>query len=134
MSIFASPRFLPTVLRIDAATCLASGALQLAATGPLADLLGLDAALLRGTGWFLLAYGAAVLWLAARPVLPRPLVWAIVAGNLLWALDCVLLVAAGWARPTPLGLAYVAVQAVTVVGLAELQWLGLRRAPRAAGW
>ncbi|MGH2523467.1 MAG: hypothetical protein ACRDH2_13265, partial [Anaerolineales bacterium] len=58
---------------------------------------------------------------------PRPLVWGLVAGNLAWALGCVLLLLSGRVAPSLLGMAYVLVQAVTVGVLAELQFFGLRR-------
>jgi len=58
MSVFASPRFLPNVMWADAASCAATGALQVAFTGALAALTGLPAPLLAGTGVFLLAYAA----------------------------------------------------------------------------
>ena len=129
MSIFATPRFLRNVLLADAASCLATGALQLLFTESLARLLNLPAALLVGTGWFLLAYAATVAFIATRDPLPRPVVWLLVAGNLGWALGCAALLASGWIEPTGLGQAWIAVQAITVAVLAQLQWAGLRRAP-----
>jgi hypothetical protein len=55
MSVFSSPRFLRNVMLADAASCLATGALQAAFAAPLAQLLHLSAPLLTGT----LALGAA---------------------------------------------------------------------------
>lgn len=133
MSIFASPRFLRNVLFADAASCLATGVLQLAFTEALARLLNLPAPLLTGTGVFLLVYAAAVALVATREPLPRPVVWLLVAGNLGWALGCIALLAGGALAPTGLGMAWVLAQAATVAVLAELQWTGLRRAP-VAGW
>lgn len=131
-SLLSSPRFLRNVLWADAASCLVCGALQVAWPGRLAPLLGLPAAVLLGTGAFLLVYGAFVGLLATREPVPRPVVWLLVAGNLGWALGCLALVAAGALPLTGLGQAYVLMQALTVAVLAELQWFGLRRAP--AGW
>src|SRR5690349_12125794 len=108
MTIFASPRFLRAVLLADAASCIASGAVQAFATPTLARLLGLPAPLLAGTGWFLLAYAAVVLATASREPIPRPLVWLFVAGNLAWAVGCVALLAAGPVAPTALGTAWIA--------------------------
>jgi hypothetical protein len=133
MSIFASPRFLRNVLFADAASCLATGALQLGFTSQLAQLLNLPAMLLTGTGAFLLVYAATVAFVASRDPLPRPLVWMFVIGNLGWAVACVALLASGWLQPTGLGMAWVLAQAACVAVLAELQWTGLRRAP-VAGW
>jgi hypothetical protein len=133
MSIFASPRFLRNVLFADAASCVGSGALQLLFLEPLARLLNLPSALLFGTGVFLVAYGAAVAFLATRSPIPRPVVWLLVAGNLGWALGCIALLASGIVTPTALGMAWVLAQAACVAVLAELQWTGLRRAP-VVGW
>lgn len=124
-------RLLRRVLWADAASCAASGLLQLLATSALVPLLGLPAMLLTGTGLFLIAYAALVGWAASREAPPRGLVWLFVAGNGVWAIDCVVLLVSGQFPVTGLGTAYVVLQAVTVVVLAELQWLGLRRSARA---
>lgn len=50
--------------------------------------------------------------------------------NVLWAADCLILLASGWVAPTGLGIAFVLVQAVTVLAFADLQYLGLRRSAR----
>jgi len=133
MSILSSPRFLHRVLWADAASCLATGLLQLLFTGQLARLLGLPPALLTGTGLFLLVYAAAVALVATRQPLPRPVVWLFVAGNVIWAIDCVVLLLSGWIAPTPLGEAWILAQALTVAVLAELQFMGLRNRGDDAG-
>jgi hypothetical protein len=133
MSIFASPRFLRNVLFADAASCVATGALQLAFTGSLSQMLNLPSALLTGTGWFLVAYAATVAFIATREPIPRALVWLLVTGNFAWAVGCGALLASGLIAPTTLGVAWIAAQAVTVVVLAELQWMGLKRS-QPVGW
>lgn len=133
MSIFFSPRFLRYVLLADAASCLVTGAMQVVFTDALSHVLQLPAALLGGTGWFLLIYGAAVAWLAVHENVPRVLVWALVAGNLGWAVACLALLASGWVAPAAWGIAWVLAQAATVTVLAELQWAALRRT-RPVGW
>jgi hypothetical protein len=133
MSMFDSPRFLRNVLLVDSASCVATGALQLGFTDALARLTNLPPALLLATGWFLLAYATVVAIVATRDPLPRPLVWVFVAGNFAWAVGCAALLVERAFAPTLLGEAWVIAQAVTVVVLAELQWMGLRRqAP--LGW
>lgn len=126
----AHPAFLPLVLRLDAASCALTGALQLLAAPALADLFGLPQALLAGTGWFLLAVCAYALWASRAPV-RRPAVWLLVAGNALWVLGCVELLLTG-AAATVVGVAWVAVQAAAVALLAALEWQGLRRMPATA--
>ena len=134
MSMFSSPLFLRRVLLLDALSCLACGLLQLLLNQSMVQWLALPAALVTGTGIFLLAYAAAVAFIATRQPPPRAVVWVLVGGNLVWAVDCVLLLASGWVSPSTLGTAYVLMQAVTVALLAELQWMGLRRRPLQAAW
>jgi hypothetical protein len=133
MSVFSSPRFLRNVLFADAASCLASGAAQTLLAEPLSDALRLPLPLLVGTGIFLLAYAAVVAAVATRETVPRALVWFFVVGNFGWALACAALLASGLVAPTSLGIAWVIAQAATVVVLAELQWMCLKRTP-VAGW
>ena len=133
MSMFASPRFLPRVMWADAASCTATGALQLAAGQPMAGLTGLPSALLQGTGWFLLAYALAVAWMAARSPMPRRLIGLVVFGNFAWAAGCIALLALGGLALTAWGAAWLLAQALVVVVFAELQWTGLRRTRSEAG-
>ena len=132
MSVFASPRFLRYVLQADAVSCAACGVLQVAATGPMAQLMALPSALLLETGLFLLVYAAVVVFVGTRAPVPRAIVGLFIFGNLGWALACVLLLAGGWVHPGGWGIAYVVLQAATVGVLAELQGFGLRRAPTSA--
>mgnify|MGYP001228280682 CR=1 FL=1 len=124
--------FLRAVIALDAAVCGVGGAAFAFEAGPLAGPLGLSPALMQPAGLFLLAYAGLLAWLAARPSLPRRAVWGLVAFNLLWAAESVALVALGFAQPTPLGLAVVLGQAAGAAVVADLQWIALRRAARAA--
>ena len=133
-SVLAFPRFLPRVMALDAASCAATGAVQLAFTDALARLTGLPAGLLVGTGVFLLIYAAAAAWIARRQPLMRTLIGLVAVGNFGWAAGCVALLASGVYAVSALGMAWVLAQAVTVLLLGEAQWMGLRatRAPSAA--
>jgi hypothetical protein len=125
-----SSAFLRVALKLDAVVTGANGAAYLVAAGPLADLFGLDAMLLRGAGAFLLVFAAAV-WIAGtRTVVPRRAVAVIVAANALWAIDSIVSAIAGWGTPTTAGTVWIVLQAVTVAAFAELQLTGLRRAGR----
>ena len=126
MSIFASSRFLPCVMWADAASCAATGALQLLAARPLAVVTGLPLALLTGTGVFLLLYAVLAAVIARHQPLPRTLVGLIALGNLGWALGCALLIFGSGLALSGWGVAWVAAQALVVIVLADLQWLGLR--------
>ena len=125
-SLFASPRFLSRAMWVDAASCAATGALQVALTDTLARLTGLPAGLLLGTGLFLLAYAAIAAAMASRTTPPRGLIGLVVVGNVGWAAACVALLASGLTAVSALGIAWVLAQAVTVVVLAEAQWMGLK--------
>ena len=127
LSSFASPSFLPRVMWADAASCAATGALQVAFTGALARMTGLPTPLLMGTGVFLLAYAAAAAFMASRRTPPRTLIGLVAVGNIGWAIACIALLVSGVFALSALGLAWVLAQVACVVVLAELQWIGLRR-------
>jgi hypothetical protein len=120
-------------LGADALVSGAVAALQLAAAGALADLLALPRALLVETGVFLACYTVLLVVLARSERVWRPLVLVIVAGNVGWAIACVGVIAAGVVQPSALGVAFVAVQAVAVLGFAALEGLGLKASRPAAG-
>lgn len=123
----SSSRFLRIVLAADAASCIASGALQLAALDALVQLLALPRALLLESGLFLVAYGIVVGVVATRSRIPRALVALFALGNLGWAAGCVGLLGSGLVQPAAPGVAWVLMQALTVVVLAVLQarwWMG----------
>ena len=128
MNVFSSPRFLRNVLWADAASCAATGALQLAAAGWLAQVLGLPANLLLASGGILVGVVVLAGWLATREPVPRAPLWLLIIGNWLWVAACLGLLFTG-AAGTALGQAYLAAQAVAVIVLAELEWMGLRRYP-----
>ena len=81
---------------------------------------------------FLLADAAVLAWLAARSAVPRAMLWLLVAGNLIWAVECAALPLLGFVAPNGWGIALLAVQAVAVAAFAELYIIALRRVPRAA--
>jgi glucose uptake protein GlcU len=125
MSTVLVSTLLRRALLADAAASGLSGALLSFDAEPLSALFGLPAALLQAAGLFTLAYAVLVAWLGTRDALWRPAVWAVVVGNVLWALGSVELLLTR--SPTPLGAAYVIAQAVVVAVLAEFQFMGLKR-------
>ncbi|VVE30538.1 hypothetical protein PPN31114_03638 [Pandoraea pneumonica] len=128
-SVGASSRsvFLARVMLADAIVSGAVGLLQVLAAAPLAALLDLPADGLRVTGLVLLVYGAALVWLVRRTTLPASAAWVVIAINVIWALDCGVLLASSWIAPNALGAAFIGVQIVTVLVFAELTLIGLRR-------
>jgi hypothetical protein len=116
----------------DAVTSAACGLLMLLGAGPLSGLLGLPEMLLRLSGAVLLPYAALIAYLGLREQLQRPIVWAVVIGNVIWTADSLLLLMSGWVEPTRAGYAFVIAQALVVLMYAELQYMGLRRSEAAA--
>lgn len=120
----------------DAAASAAMGALLALGAGALAGPLGYPEALLRGVGLVLLPCAAWVGWMGTRAAVSRLAVRALVALNLVWVADSVLLVALGptlfGLAPTGLGVAFVLAQGGAVLGFAAMQAAGLRRASGAA--
>jgi hypothetical protein len=94
--------------------------------GEFAPLLNLPEALLRETGLFLIGYAALVGWLGTRPTMPI-LVTIVIAGNAAWTLASIALLFSAAVSPNLLGEAAIAMQAMMVGVLAELQFIGLRR-------
>jgi len=124
-------RFLQRVLLADAFVSVLVAALQLAFTRTLAGLLGLSDMLLFETGVFLVGYCGLLAWLARGKPVPSLLLWFLVIGNAGWALGCTAVAMAE--RPNALGLAFLLVQAVTVLVFAGLEFAGIRDSARTGG-
>lgn len=122
---------LRTALKLDALVTGVNGAAYLLLAGPLGELLGLAPTLLRGAGAFLLAFAALVWAAGTREPIPRTAVSAIVAANVVWVIDSLVMALAGWGSPSTAGTVWLVMQALVVGAFAELQITGLRRAPRA---
>ncbi len=127
MSHVSVSSFLRKVLMADGAIGLVSGLVMALGGAALEGLLGLPAWLLVPAGLSLFVYTAAVFWMALRESVPRGAVWALVAINVAWAVDCVAIAAGPWFEPTRLGLAFLAANVVNVLVFAELQYMALRR-------
>ncbi|MFP2933375.1 hypothetical protein ACLESO_51155 [Pyxidicoccus sp. 3LG] len=130
-AIASSKTLLGRTLLLDSVITGATGALMFLGAAPLAELLGLHERLLRVAGFSLLPFAALVLFLAVRPRVPRPLIGAIVAVNVMWAVDSLLLLTTDWVAPTALGYAFTVFQAVVVAGFACMQYVGMRGSGRA---
>jgi hypothetical protein len=97
------------------------------AAATLAPLLGLPETLLTYAGVALLPYAAVVAYLGTRRRVARGAVWGVIACNVAWAADSLLLLATGWIEPTMFGYAFVIGQALIVALFAEVQYIGLRQ-------
>ena len=120
--------FLRRVLIVDAVASAATGLFMFAFAAVLEQWLNLPSALLRYAGLSLLPFAAIVAWLGLREQLSRGGVWAVIALNVLWVVDSAALLVSGWVDPVLLGYAFVIFQAAVVAVLAELEFVGLRRA------
>jgi hypothetical protein len=132
MTIIQPTTLLRYALLGDAVASGATGLLMAAGAPFLSGLLGLPEGLLRGAGILLLPFAAAVAFLGTRPMLRHAMVWAVIALNILWTVASIALLASGWVQPAALGYAFVIFQALVVLAFADLQFIGLRRAPRPA--
>ena len=124
----ADATLLRLALKLDAGITAVNGIAYVAGFALLDGWLGVPAGFIAGIGAFLLVFAAFVGRLAAREQPNRAAVIGVIAANVLWALDSVLLLAADGFEPTLAGQIAIAVQAAGVAGLAALQYAGLRRA------
>lgn len=131
LNTLSSPAALRAVVWFDAATGVLLGTLHLSLAQPLADWWGLPRELVWASGWLLLGYAALAAAVGAAAATPRGPLWALIIGNLAWSGASLILLVGGVVQPTLLGQAYLLVHVVSVAVLAELQWLGARRLPRA---
>jgi len=121
--------FLRLALLTDALVSGATGLIAFAGAGILDGLLGLPTELLRYAGLSLIPYAAIVAYVGTRPSVSRAAAWAVIAANMIWAIDSIVLLVSGYVAPTALGYAFVLSQAVVVAGFAGLQCIGLRQEP-----
>lgn len=124
--------FLRNVLRADALISAVCGAAMVFGAGLLAPFTGLPEPLLIGAGLAMVPFVAFVLWLSGRPSVPVALVWAVIVMNVVWAIDCAWVGFGAGLAPSKLGLGFLALQAVVVLVLAELEFAGLRRGAQVA--
>ncbi|MBL8300712.1 MAG: hypothetical protein JNN30_20425 [Rhodanobacteraceae bacterium] len=130
MNAISQIRSLPLFQRalwLDLCTGIPTAALLIAGAGALAPLLGLPEGLLRNAGLVLLPF-LVLLALTLRAARPhRFAAWSIIEINLAWvAASFWVLYGAGLA-PTPTGSVVVIGQALAVLGIAALQFVGWRQ-------
>lgn len=119
--------FIRRTLLLDAAMSGACAVLLIAGAGTLAGLLGLPEDLLFISGLVLVPFVGMLVWLM-RAGSPSAIgVRAIIATNVAWVAASAALLVSGLVDPTPLGTAFVIVQAAAVLVFAELQIIALRR-------
>lgn len=124
--------FLRRVLKADAWISAAAGLAMSLGAGVLQDVLHLPASLLVAVGVALFPWAGFLQWLAAKAVVPSAAVWAVIVLNAVWIADSAWVSLGGVFQPSLLGHAFIAAQALAVLVLAELEFLGLKLATQPA--
>ena len=127
MTSIRSSSFLRRVLVVDAVFSGVSGIAMIALAEMLAGLLQLPVELVSEGGIVLLPFAAFVGFVASRSEPSRFAVWTIIAINIVWAVDSIVLLFTGWVAPNALGYAVVIAQAAGVLVLADLEYRGVKR-------
>jgi threonine/homoserine/homoserine lactone efflux protein len=117
---------LRVAVRADATVCAGLGLLLAMAADPLSRLSGLSAASEWLAGAALVGYGVALYVMAAVPFVRRIGVGIVVA-NVVFAVVVVVVLAAGLLPLTGMGEAMMLATVAATLGLAYLQYLGVRR-------
>jgi hypothetical protein len=132
MTSIRASSLLRRVLIVDALTSGACGVAMFALAEVFASMLQLPVDLVREAGIILLPFAAFVGFVASRQEPARLAVWAIIALNLVWVVDSILLLFSGWVAPNALGYVFVIAQAAMVLVLADLEYMGLKRSTAVA--
>ena len=122
----SSDSLLRFAMRADATLCAALGLLLAMAADPLSRLSGLSATSEWLAGAALVVYGVAIYVMAAAPFVRRIGIGIVVA-NVVFAVAVVAVVAAGVLPLTGMGVAMMLATVAATLGLAYLQYLGVRR-------
>lgn len=127
MTRFQPSPLLRNILLLDGVSCIAAGLLMAIGASFLAGLLALPGNLLLGAGVFLIVFGAGVLIVARQQALATAAVMAIIACNIVWAVESVAVLLAGAVSPNAFGIVFVLAQAFWVAALASVQIVLLKR-------
>ena len=127
MTSIRASSLLRRVLIVDAVSSGAMGIAMIAFAELLANLLQLPVELLSEAGIVLLPFAAFVGFVASRSEPARLAVWAIIAINIVWVVDSIVLLFTGWVAPNAFGYTVVIAQAAAVLVLADLEFMGLKR-------
>lgn len=122
----ADAQLLRFAMRADATLCAGLGLFIAMAADQLARLTGLTATAERIAGAALVGYGV-LLYCAARVPDVRRVGVGVLAGNVGFTVAVAVVLTAGWLPLTAFGVAATLVFTAVAVGLACLQYLGVRR-------
>lgn len=121
--------FLRRALQMDFGISLVCTVLLIAASAPLAELAGLPHMLVLGTGLVFVPFLMLLGWLLRLPTPPRQGVRMVIGLNVAWAVGTIIFLASGIVAPTVYGYVLIAGIGVAVAVFAEMEIVGLRRAP-----
>jgi hypothetical protein len=127
MSLVSMSPLLRRALVADASVSLVAGLAMTLGADTLQLLLNLPTSLSMVAGLSLFPWAGFLFWLARKPVVPSAAVWTVIVINAVWILDSAWVSLGGSYQPNALGHAYIAAQALGVLVLAELEYMGLRR-------
>ena len=133
MTSIRASSLLRRVLVVDAVSSGAMGLAMVAFAELFADLLQLPLELISEAGIVLLPFAAFVGFVASRREPARIAVWAIIALNVVWVVDSIVLLFTGWVAPNALGYAFVIAQAAAVLVFADFEFMGLKRSTAIEG-
>lgn len=125
MSPIQSNNTLQNVLLLDAATCIAAGALMAFGSNFVAGLTAIPAPLLTWAGLILFPCAALMIFAGLQASPSRPIVWLIVLGNIGWVIASLGVFA--FIAPNALGTIFILAQAAVVAVLALLEHTALQR-------
>lgn len=125
MSPIQSNNTLQNVLLLDAATCIAAGALMAFGSNLVAGLTAIPAPLLYWAGLILFPCAALMIYAGLQAAPSRPIVWLIVLGNIGWVIASLGIFA--FIAPNALGTIFILAQAAVVAVLALLEHNALQR-------
>jgi ABC-type xylose transport system permease subunit len=125
MSPIQSNNTLQNVLLLDAATCIAAGALMAFGSNFVAGLTSIPAPLLYWAGLLLFPCAALMIFAGLQASPSRPIVWLIVLGNIGWVIASLGVFA--FIAPKALGYIFILAQAAVVAVLALLEHNALQR-------
>lgn len=126
MSFTNHPEFLRRVLLTDAASCAVLGVILAGASSLITTLTGLPSELLVWAGTALLPVAAYIALIALRSDIPTWGVRVLILGNAGWILGSVVVLIAVDGL-NAMGMVFVVGQALAVLVLTELEFIGLRR-------
>lgn len=120
-------QLLRRALMANTAFCALSGVIFAAASSWVGDRTGIDPTLVRVLGIGLVVYAAVLFKWSSREILRPAEAWMAIAGDVIWVVATLGLLAVFTDEFTTTGIVVTIVLALIVGDFATVQWIGLRR-------